>query len=622
MPGSFTKPAVTGRVPDLWLLSVGGRALLHLAEAVYIVCASSTKQLPQLPCVARLSPHRTFVGECNLMDSQAPWIDGLTIPQVFAHTVERHGTNDAVVFPQLGLRWNYDEFDRRVYETAKGLLALGIGHGEHVALWATNVPEWVLTQLAAARVGAVLVNINPAYRAFELEYVLRQSDAVALLLIDRFKSSDYFAMLAEICPELAGSTPGKLASGKFPRLKTVVSIKGATPPGAMSWSAMIDAGRSLDQADLREAAAALHPDQPINIQYTSGTTGFPKAATLCHRSLLLNAFYVGQCQNISHTDRMCVPVPFYHCFGCVMGTLCAVVNGAAMVIPAESFEPAATLAAIERERATVIYGVPTMFIAQLQDASFAQRDLSSLRTGIMAGSPCPIEVMRQVIDRMGCREVTIAYGQTEASPVITQTRTDDPVELRVETVGQPLPGVEVKIIDPSTGQALGDGQAGELCARGHVVMLGYYNDPRATAAAVDGEGWLHTGDLALRQPNGYYRITGRIKDMVIRGGENIYPREIEEFLFTHPAVEQASVVGVPDPKYGEELCAWIKLRPGAAASEDEIRQYCKAQLAHYKAPRYVRFVAEFPQTVTGKIQKFKIREQMIEQLGLTVPETA
>lgn len=556
------------------------------------------------------------------MACHTPWVDGLTIPQALAQTVKRHGENDAVVFPQLGVRWTYNEFDRRVYETAKGLLALGIARGDHVALWATNVPEWTLMQLATARIGAVLVNVNPAYRAFELEYVLRQSDAVALFLVDRFKTSDYFAMLGQVCPELSASTPGMLQSAKFPRLRSVVAIQGVTPSGAMSWSQMLDAGRGLDAADLREATAALKPEEPINIQYTSGTTGFPKAATLAHRSLLLNAYYVGQCQRISDADRICVPVPFYHCFGCVMGTLCAVVYGATLVIPGESFEPAATLSAIEKERATVIYGVPTMFIAQLQDASFPGRDLTSLRTGIMAGSPCPIEVMRQVIDRMGCREVTIAYGQTEASPVITQTRTDDPVELRVETVGRALPDVEVKIVDPASGNALGDGQAGELCARGHVVMLGYYNDPQATSAAIDPQGWLHTGDLALRQPNGYYRITGRIKDMVIRGGENIYPREIEEFLFTHPAVEQASVVGVPDAKYGEELCAWIKLRAGAAISEDEIRQFCRDKLAHYKVPRYVRFVSEFPQTVTGKIQKFKIREQMIDQLGLTVPETA
>jgi len=366
----------------------------------------------------------------------------------------------------------------------------------------------------------------------------------------------------------------------------------------------------------------LRPGDAINVQYTSGTTGFPKAAMLSHRNLLLNAFYIGQCQQLTHEDRICIPVPFYHCFGCVLGTLCAVVYGAAMVVPADTFHAGATLNAIERFGATAIYGVPTMFIAELSDPSLATRNLASLRTGIMAGSPCPIEVMRQVVDRMGARHITIAYGQTEASPVVTQTRTDDPLELRVETVGRPLPGVEVKIVDAHSGAELGDNEPGELCTRGHLVMLGYYKDPDATRAAIDPDGWLHTGDIALRLANGYYRITGRIKDMVIRGGENIYPREIEEFLFTHSAVEQASVVGVPDDRYVEELCAWIKLKDSASVTEDEIRKFCRQYLAHYKVPRYVKFVREFPQTVTGKIQKFKIREQMIAELGLKERETA
>jgi fatty-acyl-CoA synthase len=385
---------------------------------------------------------------------------------------------------------------------------------------------------------------------------------------------------------------------------------------------MLRQADTVPQEKVAQIAATLTARDPINIQYTSGTTGFPKAATLSHRNLLLNVYYVGECLALTADDRICIPVPFYHCFGCVLGTLCAAVYGAAMVVPAEYFNPTHTLAAIEKERATVLYGVPTMFIAQLEDPSFAARDLKSLRTGIMAGSPCPIEVMRQVVDRMGCREVTIGYGQTEASPIITQTRTDDPLELRVETVGRAIPGVEVKIVDPATGRTLGDREQGELCARGHCVMLGYYNQPDATAAAIDAEGWLHTGDLAVRQPGGYYRITGRIKDMVIRGGENIYPREIEEFLFTHPAVEQAAVVGVPDRKYGEELCAWVKLKAGAALSTDELRDFCRRTLAHYKVPRYVKFVETFPQTVTGKIQKFKIREAVMEELGLTVEETA
>jgi fatty-acyl-CoA synthase len=368
--------------------------------------------------------------------------------------------------------------------------------------------------------------------------------------------------------------------------------------------------------------ARLKPDQAINIQYTSGTTGFPKAAMLSHRNLLLNGYYTGMCQAFTADDRVCIPVPFYHCFGCVLGTITSVVYGSAMIIPAESFNPTATLDAIEKERATSLYGVPTMFIAQLQDPTLPGRDLKSLRTGVMAGSPCPIEVMRQVIDVLGAREITIGYGLTEASPIITQSRNTDPIEIRVETVGRLLPGVEAKIIDPASGASLGDNQQGELCGRGHGIMLGYYHNAEATAAAIDSEGWLHSGDLAMRLPNGYYRITGRIKDMVIRGGENIYPREIEEFLFTHPAVEQAAVVGVPDKKYVEELCAWIKLKSGCTSTEDEMRTFCRGCLAHYKVPRYIKFVDAFPQTVTGKIQKFKIRELMIAEHGLEEQETA
>ncbi|HUY31405.1 MAG TPA: AMP-binding protein [Pirellulales bacterium] len=557
------------------------------------------------------------------MNHGAPqvWVDGLTIGEALARTAARHPQDDALVFPALGLRWNYGEFQAGVEEAARGLLTLGIGRGDHVALWATNVPEWVMLQFATARIGAVLVTINPAYRPFELKYVLRQSDAKALFLVDRFKTSDYFAMLAEVCPELAAGAAGDPRWDEFPQLRWVVALKGQPPSGAISWQEFCRRGRA-DVSDLDALGRALSPGDKINIQYTSGTTGFPKAATLSHRNLLLNAYYVGECQRLTRRDRICIPVPFYHCFGCVLGTLSAVVHGAAMIVPAESFHPAATLDAVERQRATALYGVPTMFIAQLQDPSFAGRDLSSLRTGIMSGSPCPIEIMRRVIREMGAGEMTIAYGQTEASPVITQTRADDPLELRVESVGGPLPGVQVKLVDPATGSELGDNQQGELCARGHVVMLGYYDNPQATAAAIDADGWLHTGDLALRQPNGYYRITGRIKDMVIRGGENIYPREIEEFLFTHPAVEQASVVGVPDPKFVEELCAWIKLKAGATATEDDIRRYCREKLAHYKVPRYIRFVEQFPQTVTGKIQKFKIREQTMAELGLRELETA
>jgi fatty-acyl-CoA synthase len=549
------------------------------------------------------------------------WVEGLTIGEVLAQTAKLYPDSDATVFSSLGVRATYREFMQQVDVAARGLLALGINKGDHVAVWATNVPHWVVLQFATARIGAVLVTINPAYRAFELKYVLKQSDAVALFMVDQFKTSNYCAMLTEVCPQLAESTPGKISAEEFPRLRSVVMLRGHTPSGALSWTEFMTRA-ACHQADLEAIGKTLSPADAINIQYTSGTTGFPKAATLSHRNLLLNAYYVGECQKLTHADRICIPVPFYHCFGCVLGTLCAVVYGAAMVVPADSFNATATLDAIERDKATVIYGVPTMYIAQLQDPTFSAHNLSSLRTGIMSGSPCPIEVMHKVVNSMGVRDITIAYGQTEASPVITQTRIEDPILVRVETVGRPLPGVEVKIVDPATGRTLADREQGELCARGHLVMLGYYKNPEATASAIDSEGWLHTGDLAIRQANGCYRITGRIKDLVIRGGENIYPREIEEFLFTHPAVEQAAVVGVPDPKYGEELCAWIKLKTGTKCSEAEIRDFCRGKLAHYKVPRYVHFVQSFPQTVTGKIQKFKIREQVIAELDLKQPETA
>ncbi len=556
------------------------------------------------------------------MTSQAPWVDGLTIGQALQQTSQRYPTQDALVFPKLDVTLSWSELSTQVDQAAKALLAMGVQQGEHVAIWATNVPQWVVLQFATARIGAVLITINPAYRPFELKYVLKQSDAVALVLVDNFKTSDYYAMLSEVCPEVATCTPDNFTSAEFPKMRYVVGLEGTPPQAARTWKQMLELGDEITQETIEQIDSTLQPLDPINIQYTSGTTGFPKAATLSHRNLLLNAFYIGECQQLSSEDRICIPVPFYHCFGCVLGTLCAAVYGAAMVVPGEYFTPVDTLNAIEKARATSIYGVPTMFIAQLEHETFAGRDLKSLRTGIMAGSPCPIEVMRQVIDQMGASEMTIAYGQTEASPVVTQTRTDDPLELRVETVGRPIPGVEIKVINPETGEELGDNQQGELCSRGHVVMLGYYNNPEATAAAIDEDKWLHSGDLAVRLENGYYRITGRIKDMVIRGGENIYPREIEEFLFTHHDIEQSAVVGVPDPKYGEELCAWVKLRGDATFEAEEIRQFCKGSLAYYKVPKYVRFVEEFPQTVTGKIQKFKIREVMIEELGLEEPETA
>ena len=548
-------------------------------------------------------------------ERSVPWVEGRTIGQVLQATVARRRGSPAMLLLEANFELSYTELGRLVGEAAAGLLALGVRRGDHVAIWATNRLQWVITQFAAARLGAVLVNINPAYRSSELDYVLRQSDTKLLLLIDRFKGSDYVGMLHEVCPELGSAAVGSLQSERLPKLETVVFLGDDAPPGMISWNEMLERGQQISLEQLDECSASLEPADPINIQYTSGTTGFPKGAVLTHRSLLLNAYYTGLCQRLGDEDRICIPVPFYHCFGCVLGTLSAVVHGAAMIVPAEHFDPGKTLEAIERYRATSIYGVPTMFIAQLEHSSYPRRDLSSLRSGIMAGSPCPIELMRRVTAEMGARELTIAYGLTEFSPVITQTRPEDPIEKRVETVGRPLPGVAVRISDPASGRALPPGQPGELWARGHGIMAGYYRMPEQSATAIDSDGWLHTGDLAVETEDGYYRITGRIKDMVIRGGENIYPREVEEFLYTHPKIEDAQVIGVPDPRYGEELAVWVKLKAGQSATEQEVREFCRGKIAHYKVPRYVKFVSSFPMTVTGKIQKFRMRELMIEEIS-------
>jgi fatty-acyl-CoA synthase len=540
----------------------------------------------------------------------------LTIGQTLHETARRFPRHDAFVFPDLGIRVNYQEMDQQVDRVARGLLALGFAKGDRLGLWASNVPEWVLLQFAAARVGVVLVNVNPSYRSEELHYTMLQSEMRGLAAIPRFRAGNFFAMLEECCPELSSPAPDGLKCSEFPQLKWVIAIGGAPYPGMISWEEMMRRGESVPPRELQAIEQTLKATDPINIQYTSGTTGSPKGATLSHRNILLNAFYAGQGQRLRPDDRICLPVPLYHCFGCVLGTLCAVVHGAAIVFPGEFFDPGKTLFAIEHERCTAIYGVPTMFISLLEHESYSERDLSSLRTGIMAGSPCPVELMKRVTTEMGAREITIGYGQTEASPLITQTRTDDPLDLRVGTVGRPLPGFEAKIIDPATGRELQDGESGELCARGHGVMIGYYQLPEKTAEAIDSDGWLHTGDLALREPNGYYRITGRLRDMIIRGGENIYPREIEERLYQHPAIEEVQVVGVPDRKYGEEVLAWIKLRLGHSLTECQVRDFCRARLAHFKVPHYIKFVESFPLTVTGKIQKFKIREEGIRELGL------
>jgi fatty-acyl-CoA synthase len=551
-----------------------------------------------------------------MTDQHPPWVDGLTIGQVLRETARKFGDRDAVCFPRVGFRCNYEQLDRQVDDVARGLIAMGLERGDHFGVWATNWPEWVLMQFAAARAGVVLVKINPSYLISEARYALAQSEIRGLAMIERFKACDYFGMISEICPELATSTPGDLRSLALPCLRWVVAMRGEAPPGMLAWEDMVRLGRDTPPGALADREARLQPDNPISLMYTSGTTGPPRGALLSHRNLLLNAYHAGANMQLDGRDRICIPVPLYHCFGCVLGTLVSAVHGTAMVFPNESFRPEATLDAIEQERCTIIYGVPTMFIAELEHESYGGRDLRSLRGGIMAGSPCPIELMRRVTTGMGAREITIGYGQTEASPLITQTRNDDPIELRVGTVGRPLPGVEVKVVDPGTGRELADGEAGELCARGHGVMLGYYNMPEQTARAVDREGWLHTGDLAMREPNGYLRITGRLKDLIIRGGENIAPHEIEEVLHRHPKVEDVHAVGVPSRKFGEEVLACIKLRTGQVATQEEMRSFCAGSLAHFKVPRWVRFVEGFPTTVTGKVQKYRIREQAIRDLGL------
>ena len=537
----------------------------------------------------------------------------------------RFPEREAVVHVAAGVRYTYREFQAEVERTARGLMSLGIQKGQNVGIWATNYVEWLLAQYATAKIGAALVTVNPAYRTHELAYLLEQAQVSALIFIGRFRTSDYTAMLNELVPELPDCAPGRLNSPRFPHLRHVVFIPphddldAPTPPGMWRWHDLLNRAEQVSAAELQTRQAQCDPDDVINIQYTSGTTGNPKGAMLTHHNLIANALYVGDCMEMTEQDRLCIPVPFYHCFGCVMGSLACVTHGSTMVIPSEYFDPLQTLEAIAGERCTAVHGVPTMFIAQLGHPDFPQFDLSSLRTGVMAGSPCPIEVMREVIDRMGAERITIAYGQTEASPVITQTLADDSIERRVSTVGKVLPGVEVRLIDPETGREVGAGQQGELQSRSAMVMKGYFNMPEATAAAIDPEGWLHTGDLATVDEDGYYKITGRLKDMIIRGGENIYPREIEEFLYTHPQIADVQVIGVPDERFGEEVMAWVQLRPDAdatAVTADSIRDYCRGRIAHYKVPRYVKITDAFPMTVTGKIQKFRMRELAVAELGL------
>ena len=521
---------------------------------------------------------------------------GDTIGGNFDATVRAFGDREALVDRSAGRRWTYAELAADVDALALGLLEMGIAKGDRVGIWAPNCAEWTLTQYATAKIGAILVNINPAYRARELEFVLNQSGSTLLVAAEKLKTSDYAGMIAEVRP-------------RCPELKSVVLL------GSPQWQAVLETGRRLDRGALD--AIEMDTDDPINIQYTSGTTGFPKGATLSHHNILNNGFFVGELCNYTEADRICIPVPFYHCFGMVMGNLAATSHGACMVIPAPTFNPVATLQAVQAERCTSLYGVPTMFIAELSTPDFADYDLSSLRTGIMAGSPCPVEVMKQVIERMSMTEVSICYGMTETSPVSTQTRADDSLDRRVSTVGRVGPHLEVKVIDPETGQAVPRGTPGELCTRGYSVMLGYWGQPDKTAEAVDAAHWMHTGDLAIMDADGYLAITGRIKDMVIRGGENVYPREIEEFLYTHPDILDAQVIGVPDARYGEELMVWVRLRAGAPAlTAESLREFCAGQLAHYKIPRYVYIADEFPMTVTGKVRKVEMRERSVAILGL------
>lgn len=545
-----------------------------------------------------------------------------TIGDVLDRQADRYAGLDALVNTETGQRYTYREFQAEVERLGRGLMAVGIRKGDHVAIWATNYTEWVLTQFATAKIGAVLVNVNPAYRTHELAYLLEQSEANALVLIGQFRNSNYVAMVNEQVPELKDCAPGELRSARFPYLRNVIFIPPhdgsapTTPDGMWRWDDVLGRADAVTEQELRHRQSQCDPNDPINIQYTSGTTGNPKGAMLTHDNIVTNALHTGDAMELTEADRLCIPVPFYHCFGCVLGILACVTHGSAMIVPSEYFDPLKTLQAVEQERCTALHGVPTMFIAQLGHPEFETFDLSSLRTGIMAGSPCPIEIMRQVIDRMGAHSITIAYGLTEASPVITQTLADDDIERRVSTVGKALPAVEVRLIDPEDGREVGPGEPGELQTRSSMVMLGYYNMPGATAETIDAEGWLHTGDLATVDEFGYYKITGRLKDMIIRGGENIYPREIEEFLYTHPKVADVQVIGVPDERYGEEVMAWVLPRPDTSIDPEEIRAFCRGRIAHYKVPRYVRLTDEFPMTVTGKIQKFRMRELAVVELGL------
>jgi len=554
---------------------------------------------------------------------------GATEPPLLEHTIGEALTRAAELWPDAeavvsvhqAIRWTWADFARRVDALAAGFLALGLAPGDRLGVWSPNCAEWTLTQFATARAGIIQVNINPAYRTSELEYTLRKAGVKALVCAERFKTSDYVATVESLAPEVGACAPARLAAATLPDLKALIQIGGTPRPGWLGLDAVAGLAGDDERAALAALAPALRARDAINIQFTSGTTGRPKGATLSHRNILNNAYFVGLGMGMRPGDRLCLPVPLYHCFGMVMGNLACAVHGATMVYPSEGFEAGAVLRTLEAERCTALHGVPTMFIAQLEHPDFDRFDLSALRTGLMAGSPCPVEVMRKVIDRMHMKEVGIAYGMTETSPVSFQSARDDPLERRVGSVGRVQPHLEVKIVGDD-GAIVPRGQPGEICTRGYSVMLGYWGDPGPTAEAVDADGWMHTGDLGVIDDAGYGNIVGRIKDLIIRGGENVYPREIEEYLFGHPKVEDVQVVGLPDPRYGEEICAWVKLRTGEQATPEEIISFCNGRIAHYKIPRHIRFVDDFPMTVTGKIQKFEIRAAMIAELNLAEQTTA
>ncbi|HEY8572984.1 AMP-binding protein [Phenylobacterium sp.] len=546
---------------------------------------------------------------------------GKTIGACFDETAAAHPDVPALVVRHQGVRWTWAELKDQVDALAAGLVALGLEPGDRIGIWAPNCAEWAVTQFATAKAGLILVNINPAYRTSEAEYALNKVGCKALITAIRHKTSEYLSMLRELAPELAGAAPGKLAAKRLPHLKLVITLGDDQHAGCLPYGQALKAGGPADRARVDEIGALLQFDDAINIQFTSGTTGFPKGATLSHHNILNNGYFVGEAIRLAEGEPLCIPVPLYHCFGMVMGNLACLTHAATMVYPSEGFDAGAALEAIEAERCVGMYGVPTMFIAALSHPDFEKFDLTSMRTGVMAGSPCPVEVMKQVIDRMHAPEVTIAYGMTETSPVSFQSSFDDSLERRVSTVGRIQPHLEVKIVDEA-GRIVPRGTPGELCTRGYSVMIGYWDDPEKTADAIDAGGWMHTGDLATLDDEGFCNIVGRIKDMVIRGGENIYPREIEEFLYRHPAIQDVQVIGIPDRKYGEELAAWIILKPGETVEPEAVRDFCRGQIAHYKIPRHIRFVEAFPTTVTGKVQKFAMREQMIAELDLALEKTA